>query len=150
MIRNRVWLLPALVFMTASIGCQKNAEATRAASEPAGAQAPTPPPAEEPPPPKADVPTQPSQPGSGATAAPDKAQVEAAIAANNHCQTAADCEEVGSTCPFGCQILVNKEKADSIRSMIEAWEASQESPCTYRCRAPGEVQCQSRKCTVKQ
>lgn len=67
------------------------------------------------------------------------------LAAANRCETADDCELIGSKCPFDCYIYVHKDEADALRTRVDAFQ----SQCEYSCIAITGVECIEHKCTVK-
>lgn len=69
-------------------------------------------------------------------------QVKQAIDKANRCVQHDDCEDVGSKCPFGCNVHVNKAEAADIREMIDAFQ----STCQYACLQFAGVKCQSGQC----
>lgn len=75
------------------------------------------------------------------TSAPTTDELEAMIAAANHCVAAEDCVDIGTQCPFGCWILVNAAEADDVEAAIAAWAAAGSSSCTYSCANRGEIVC---------
>lgn len=73
-----------------------------------------------------------------------EARIKEQIAEANHCETAADCVDVGGKCPFDCYIFVHKNEADRIRTLVEGYD----SQCTYSCVAMNGVRCTENKCEV--
>lgn len=59
----------------------------------------------------------------------------------NFCQKDGDCAIVGSKCPFGCNIVVNKDHADRIGFIMESYKSN----CIYNCVA-AEPKCVNRRC----
>lgn len=74
--------------------------------------------------------------------ASSEAKVKQAIAEANYCETAEDCELVGSKCPFDCYIYANAKEADRIRTMVNEFP----SQCEYACVASYGVQCIEHVC----
>lgn len=65
----------------------------------------------------------------------------------NFCQVKEDCVSVGNTCPFGCYIYVNKDKAEGIRTLIDSYLANAlNTKCVYGCISCPEVRCVENKC----
>lgn len=62
----------------------------------------------------------------------------------NYCDTAADCTDVGSKCPFGCYLYVNKDEAPRIKKMVDGFS----SQCEYSCIAIKGVECVQNECQV--
>lgn len=71
----------------------------------------------------------------------DSIREEIAIA--NTCTQASDCVDVGSYCPFGCDILVNASQADRIQSLLESHE---DNSCAYDCAAISWISCEAGVC----
>jgi hypothetical protein len=70
-------------------------------------------------------------------------RLEQRIEDANYCEVAEDCVDVGSHCPFGCNILVNVEEADGIDRALER----RRETCLYECAAPaGEIVCAQGEC----
>lgn len=83
--------------------------------------------------------------GVFAGCAPSEAQINAAIERGNHCEVVEDCEDVGSVCPFGCDILVHVDEADHVRRLLDGWLEAAET-CTYRCQQSIGVACEDFTC----
>ena len=73
--------------------------------------------------------------------------IKKAIDEANYCNTSDDCINIGSACPFGCNIVVNKDKASEIKEKISNYP----STCMYQCVASDPIECVSNKCkaTIK-
>jgi hypothetical protein len=67
------------------------------------------------------------------------------LAEANYCDVPADCELIGSKCPFDCYIYVNKEKAVEMLERVNAFQ----SQCEYSCVQSFGVECTNRKCVAK-
>lgn len=76
--------------------------------------------------------------GCGASESSIKARIDAA----NTCETKEDCAKLGGKCPFGCHILVHKEKQAEIKALIDGYATN----CAYDCIAIKEVTCEQKKC----
>lgn len=61
---------------------------------------------------------------------------------SNFCVSDADCALVGSECPFGCNIYVNDDEVETVKSLIESYR----SGCIYKCPAVSGVRCIEGKC----
>lgn len=70
--------------------------------------------------------------------------VEKQIETANYCNTPDDCVNLGSRCPFGCDILVNKNEADIVKRKLNA--LPQINRCNYNCVMPSLIECQENKC----
>ena len=81
-----------------------------------------------------------------AACAPSEDEIQEEIDEANHCTTADECVDVGTECPFGCNILVNAAEADRIRAMLEDHQES----CAYDCLAPTIVTCTAGQCGMAQ
>ncbi len=68
------------------------------------------------------------------------------IAKANHCETAADCVDASSKCPFGCHAFVNAAEASRIKGLIEGYQ----STCTYSCVAIDGVDCVANTCVARE
>ncbi|MBN1941478.1 MAG: hypothetical protein JW772_04830 [Candidatus Diapherotrites archaeon] len=77
--------------------------------------------------------------------------VKQRLAVTNYCDSAEDCVNIGSYCPFGCHILVNKKEADALLNLIDLYYSSESSGpvCIYECTAPGKISCKNRKCIME-
>jgi hypothetical protein len=80
-----------------------------------------------------------------AACSPTESDIRDAIEDANHCSAVSDCVDVGTVCPFGCNILVNKSEAQRIRDMLDGYE----STCAYDCAAPKGVACTGGRCTTQ-
>jgi len=70
-----------------------------------------------------------------------KNQIEKA----NYCEVKEDCILVAQgKCPFGCYVYVNKDKADTITELIEAYVPR--NTCEYSCLQCLDVECKDNKC----
>jgi len=58
------------------------------------------------------------------------------------CTADEDCVEVGSVCPFGCSIAVNRAHEDRIGELLDSYE----SDCTYACAAIDRIECVANTC----
>ncbi len=67
-----------------------------------------------------------------------------AIEEANYCVTADDCSIIGNKCPFGCEIVVNRNQATRIANLAMNFP----SDCTYSCIATNTVGCINGKCTA--
>ena len=69
--------------------------------------------------------------------------VELQLDEANYCEVANDCISIGQKCPFGCNILVNKEEADIMQRKLNALP---DTRCTYDCIKISEIVCEENKC----
>ncbi len=60
------------------------------------------------------------------------------------CAADEDCVNVGSKCPFGCYVVVNKKDAESIRSLLKDYK----EVCAYDCMALDKITCKDKQCTA--
>lgn len=73
---------------------------------------------------------------------PSEWDIRREINAANTCTVDADCAEVGSVCPFGCHISVNKAESARIQALLETYP----SDCAYSCIAIDRIECISNRC----
>lgn len=71
-----------------------------------------------------------------------EAELRAELDDANHCETAADCVLIGSTCPFDCYIYVHADEADRLRAAVDEYPTT----CTYSCIASSGVECVANRC----
>ena len=69
-------------------------------------------------------------------------QIKQELTEANYCETASDCVDIGSKCPFDCYILVNTAEADRMKIKVESFP----SQCQYSCVAIQGVECVQNKC----
>lgn len=74
--------------------------------------------------------------------ASEEARIKEQIAEANYCETAEDCVDTGSKCPFGCYIYVNDTEAGRIKTLVDGYD----STCQYACIAISGVECVQNKC----
>lgn len=72
--------------------------------------------------------------------------IRSEIAQANTCERAEDCANVGTYCPYGCNILVNKSQASRIRALLEA---NNKNTCQYDCIALASIACENKICVAK-
>ena len=60
----------------------------------------------------------------------------------NYCTTKDDCVNIGSKCPFGCYILVNKNEAEKIKKLVNSYESN----CVYDCMYCPDFECKNGRC----
>lgn len=77
---------------------------------------------------------------AGCTEAAIKEEIQKA----NYCDNVEECTNIGSKCPFGCDIHVNSKEAERVKQLVESYE----SGCVYGC-AECEVECVSNKCICR-
>ncbi len=61
------------------------------------------------------------------------------------CTKDTDCISVGSKCPFGCSIVVNKTESYRIGSLVDNYSTN----CAYDCLPPDKVVCENKMCVQK-
>lgn len=68
----------------------------------------------------------------------------------NHCFFEAECTSMSGACPFGCQILYNKQEDTSkLQQLIAAYQGMTQCPqCAYDCAPPGKIECNDGKCEM--
>ena len=76
--------------------------------------------------------------------APSEDEIQEEIDEAGHCTAASECVDIGTECPFGCNILVNAAEADRIRGLLEDHDES----CAYDCMAPTTIQCTAGRCEM--
>ena len=80
-------------------------------------------------------------------ACPSETSVQSAIDDAKSCTTADECVDVGSQCPFGCNIVVNKTEEAHIRELLDQYAKSQVgSACMYDCIMVGPIVCEAGQC----
>lgn len=62
----------------------------------------------------------------------------------NYCEEDSDCVNVGSKCPFGCWIYVNKNEVEKISNLIDKYNSN----CVYGCLLCDNVKCEDKKCVA--
>ena len=81
-------------------------------------------------------------------ACPSETTVNAAIADAQACTATEECVDIGTQCPFGCNILVNEAEADHVKSLLDQYaKAHGGMACMYDCIAPGPISCEAGQCT---
>ncbi|MBI2971833.1 MAG: hypothetical protein HYY37_05430 [Candidatus Aenigmarchaeota archaeon] len=76
--------------------------------------------------------------GSGVSAA----YVQEQINRSNYCAAEADCVDIGSKCPFGCHILVNKNEAAKVTALVNEYTSN----CIYSCVETAGMRCFNSRC----
>ena len=74
--------------------------------------------------------------------------IQAEIDKANHCKIVADCKDLGSHCPFGCNVLVNKLETNNVQKLIEQYNQSTSQKCAYDCLSIKKIKCIGSKCTA--
>jgi len=69
--------------------------------------------------------------------------IQSEINEANYCDVKEDCVNIGTKCPFGCDIYVNGDEADRIKEMVYSYD---EDECIYDCMACPSVECVEGKC----
>ena len=76
-----------------------------------------------------------------------EAAISTRIAASDDCQTVDDCVNLGNICPFGCNLLVNADRADALREDIARYLESAES-CSLECEPVAAMACEAFHCVT--
>ncbi len=71
-----------------------------------------------------------------------EAELKQELAKANYCDTSADCELIGSKCPFDCYVYVNAAEAGEMRAKLDAFP----SECVYSCVRSLGVACEENVC----
>jgi hypothetical protein len=71
-----------------------------------------------------------------------EARLKAELDAANYCETADDCEQIGSKCPFDCYVYAHKDEAAAMKAKLDAFP----STCEYGCIQSFGVECAASKC----
>lgn len=80
---------------------------------------------------------------------PNEAQVRDTIEAARACTRDDECESLGSACPFGCYIVVNRAQASAVEATLTRYRAaSSGAECVYDCAAPGQISCTAGRCVM--
>ena len=66
---------------------------------------------------------------SGCGVGTDKDTISYEIEKATSCATNEDCVNLGSKCPLGCEILVNRTEAPRIKAMLDAYKEECEFDC---------------------
>ena len=78
---------------------------------------------------------------------PSESDVKDEIDAANYCTVTTDCADVGTDCPFGCNILVNASEAERIQELINDYHSGRPNEeCMYDCVASYGIECRAGKC----
>ena len=77
-----------------------------------------------------------------------RVNIQADIDKANSCKTPKDCVNLGSHCPFGCDVLVNQSEKSSAKKLIDLYNQSNPSQCSYGCLSLKEIKCIASKCTA--
>lgn len=59
------------------------------------------------------------------------------------CLVATDCVDIGSYCPYGCSIVVQKDEADRMRHLLSA---QAKNTCLYDCAVLKSITCEQGQC----
>jgi hypothetical protein len=73
-------------------------------------------------------------------------EVRSEIARAATCTQASDCAVVGSYCPYGCSIVVNKSEVERIQKLLEA---NMNNTCLYDCAQLKSIACEGGACVAK-
>lgn len=68
------------------------------------------------------------------------------LEAANTCEVPEDCVDLGSVCPFGCNLLVNVDKADDLRKALASFTEDGLQTCTLDCETPTSLDCDRFEC----
>lgn len=72
--------------------------------------------------------------------------IRAEISSAGTCTQAADCAVVGTYCPYGCSIVVNKNEVERIRKLLES---NTSNTCLYDCVPLKSIACENGACVAK-
>lgn len=61
-----------------------------------------------------------------------------------YCTDRFDCTAVKSSCPFGCNIYVNRDEKEKVQDLIDTAPRK----CEYRCPVAEEIICKQNRCQV--
>ena len=61
----------------------------------------------------------------------------------NYCDVKEDCVNIGTKCPFGCDIYVNEGEADRIKELVYSYDGED---CIYDCYLCPGVECVNNSC----
>jgi hypothetical protein len=82
---------------------------------------------------------------AGCDGGPSEAEIREEIELARRCQNDHECINLGSRCPIGCAITVNRSEAERILGLLRDLEAS----CTQDCSPVTRVVCEKSLCTAK-
>jgi hypothetical protein len=71
-----------------------------------------------------------------------EASLRQALEEANRCEEASDCMWIGSKCPFGCEIYVHKDEAETMKTLVDGFD----STCVYGCIQTFGVDCVEKQC----
>ena len=71
-------------------------------------------------------------------------RIKSEIKKANYCSSKDDCEIVGSVCPYGCNIAVNKNEASKIKELLSSYQGF----CQYMCVEAKGIDCIEGRCQV--
>ena len=74
-----------------------------------------------------------------------EASISAALEHANTCEVPEDCVNLGSVCPFGCNLVVNADEADKLRQRLNTYLDHAES-CMQTCEQATAVDCVAFRC----
>lgn len=78
--------------------------------------------------------------------APSEEDVKQQIEAARACSNTNECVDIGSVCPFGCAIVVNKSQSDRISKLVQEHASND---CVYDCASVTGIVCEANRCTAK-
>lgn len=76
-------------------------------------------------------------------------EVETAIGQAQQCKTREDCAPLGSPCPFGCNLAVDKTQTSHLLEMIHEYKTKTENFCSYNCPVPAGYACYKGRCIAE-
>ena len=71
-----------------------------------------------------------------------KIYIQTQINKGNYCRATTDCSLVGTRCPLGCDIYVNKDRVSKIKFLFYFYPTT----CNFRCMRKEGVECVNNKC----
>ena len=79
---------------------------------------------------------------------PTAEAVRTAISDSTACEAVEECVDLGSHCPFGCQVVVHEDYAEDIFAMMDEYYATTEEVCSALCAEPSGIDCLEGTCTA--
>jgi hypothetical protein len=77
-----------------------------------------------------------------------KEELKQLISSRKTCSTDADCTS-HMDCPFGCQLLVNKDQLAWLKGALAEYHRECEPECMYKCRQWAPVSCREGQCAAQ-
>ena len=79
---------------------------------------------------------------------PTAEQVRTAISDSTACEAVEECVDLGSHCPFGCQVVVHEDYAEDIQAMMDDYYATTQEVCAAACAESSGIDCLEGTCTA--